>query len=747
MKECPQCLTCLDDAAGECPHDGAKLVTGFDGNRIIDGKYRVDRRLGRGGMGVVYLARHLGLQRNFALKLINLPHADGSVAERFRVEARALGRLKHPHIVEVTDYGVDPRGKGLPYLVMEYLEGTTLHAECQKAGALPIEGALPVFCSIARAIDYAHEQGVLHRDLKPVNILLTRANAEAQTVKILDFGLARLVQEPARQGRLAAASRAERAPDAVPPNSSLSDEADEMETLDIRSEHRASRALGASAESTNSLQEEGVIEGTPAFMAPEIIQGRAATAASDIYAFGVLIYEVVVGMLPFSGTPLQMLSGHVKVAPPPPSTLRHELPSEVNAALLAPLEKDPERRPKSAAAVVRAIQSAWLNVQRRKWREREIPRRVRLAALLALVLALLTLPLERTALVQALERRAVDMRFLSQPRSAPDPRLLVVLVDEASLAADPTPLAEKADQFGRELEKVFFAGARGVAIDFLLPSQWSRSENFSKLILKHSEQLTLAALASPSGQAIGTDCISDLTAAAMDPAQLSRLFGFVNMDEDPDGVVRRGRLWFVDQDGAKRNSWVARAAGAVAGRPGTSPAAAERFWIERSVDWNRIQTISWKDLPTKLEYDSSFFQGRLLLVGGNFAGSGDDYRLPAHSGSTETVPGVVLQALMVDTILSGLPVRELPRLFWLLGLGLGLAALLAIALCVPRFAAAATLCVGVEVFYFAAAFVFFRHARILAPVAAPLLTGFVASSLGFVLKSRLAAYPPSKLEE
>jgi eukaryotic-like serine/threonine-protein kinase len=207
MKECPRCRICFADSIDACPLDGATLEDGFPGEPIVDSKYRVEQRLGRGGMGVVYRVRHLGLQKEFALKLIHIPRDPGqSFAKRFQTEAKALGRLKHSNIVEVTDYGVDPRGSGFPYLVMEYLEGTTLREKCHKQGALSVPQLLPIFAGIAAGIDFAHQRGVLHRDLKPANVFLMQSADGEPTAKILDFGLARLVEQSRDLKQIAASA-------------------------------------------------------------------------------------------------------------------------------------------------------------------------------------------------------------------------------------------------------------------------------------------------------------------------------------------------------------------------------------------------------------------------------------------------------------------------------------------------------------------------------------------------------------
>ena len=180
MRVCPRCSTCLDDDVEVCPLDEATLEPSIPGTRVIDGTYRLERVLGTGGMGVVFRARHLGLERSCAVKVIELSSSsDPEIEARFRLEAAALGRLKHPNIVDVTDFGVDSRERGLAYLVMEYLEGSTLADYSLRHRPLPVDLILHVIDGVAAAIDYAHANGVLHRDLKPSNIFLVGLSGRA----------------------------------------------------------------------------------------------------------------------------------------------------------------------------------------------------------------------------------------------------------------------------------------------------------------------------------------------------------------------------------------------------------------------------------------------------------------------------------------------------------------------------------------------------------------------------------------
>ena len=192
MRECESCGRCLDDGALPCCGTGDLLTEPFPGPPLVDGKYLLERRLGAGGMGSVYRALHVGLGKVFAVKVIrSLFSAAPQAVARFRIEAQALGRLSHPNVVAVTDYGVDPRRGGLPYLVMEHLPGESLLGHVERQGPLSPEDAVRLLGPVAAALDHAHREGILHRDLKPSNVFLAVADDGSLVPKLLDFGLAR----------------------------------------------------------------------------------------------------------------------------------------------------------------------------------------------------------------------------------------------------------------------------------------------------------------------------------------------------------------------------------------------------------------------------------------------------------------------------------------------------------------------------------------------------------------------------
>src|SRR5690348_15192761 len=256
--------------------------------KVVAGRYRLEARLGEGGMGVVYRARHVLIDRVVALKLIR-PDLRGETHLRAWMlrEARAANRVDHAHIVQIHDVGETDEGE--LYLVMEYLVGSALSAECSK-GPMPIERAVDVIEQMCAALARAHDLGVVHRDLKSDNIMLTIQGGRRDFVKILDFGLAAL-------------------------------------TRDAR------------------LAPKGAIFGTPEYMAPEQARGEDATALCDLYALGVLFFEMLTGQLPFRSNDRETLLEMQRSAQPPrPTSVRKDIPPQAEAIVLRLLEKDSAKR-------------------------------------------------------------------------------------------------------------------------------------------------------------------------------------------------------------------------------------------------------------------------------------------------------------------------------------------------------------------------------------------------------------------
>jgi eukaryotic-like serine/threonine-protein kinase len=262
------------------------------GDRV--GPYEILGSLGAGGMGEVYRARDPRLDRAVAIKIVTASRGTGPAQiERFLREARAIGRLSHPHICTLHDVG---QQDDVPFLVMELLEGPTL-AERIEQGPVPVGEALRIASQIARALDCAHRSGVIHRDLKPSNMMLT-----ASGVKLLDFGLAKL---------------------------------------------REAENEGIASVSTRSLWQtvDGTVLGTLPYMAPEQVEGHDADARTDIFAVGVVIFEMLTGEAPFKGDSRASLTAAILTQVPPPITsLVSSAPPSLNRIVEQCLKKNPEER-------------------------------------------------------------------------------------------------------------------------------------------------------------------------------------------------------------------------------------------------------------------------------------------------------------------------------------------------------------------------------------------------------------------
>lgn len=583
---------------------------------ILDHRYQLQTRLGAGAHGVVYRALHLGLKRLVAVKLLSPELAGSAVGEaRFRLEAEALGRLRHPHVVDVSDFGLD-RETGEPYLVMELLDGHTLSERLRLRGALPPAAAVQILAAVAAAIDAAHGLGILHRDIKPDNVWLAPGPDGAVGVKVLDFGLAKLV-EALGEASVGAAG--------VPPETSA-----------------------------------GL--GTPLYAAPELLRGGPAGEATDLYSLAALAYEVLAGRPPFTGSLDDVIAGH----------LHGEVPTipglgvETLAVLRRGLAKAPTNRPASARGFVRELGDslgaapAWAARRRYRWR-RQAAGGLAVVALAAL--AAVALGLVPTAL-PLVDRAWFDRQAQLLPSRPPDPRLLLVTLDEAT--PGPT-LGERVDEIATGAERMLAVGARGIAFDLLAPARWAASEELARLLVAHPDRVTLAALSLPDGTLVGPEAVGGLVTAALGPERAASLFGFVNVDEDPDGLVRRGRTAYLDRAGALRPSWAARTAGHLAvGAPGAAD-----FWIDPRIDEGAFDTSTWSQAMDRLATQPEAFRGRVVLLGASTLAGGDDvHRVPARTGSSRAITGLVLEARLVDTVVAGLPIRSVPARAQALGAAL-----------------------------------------------------------------------------
>lgn len=265
---------------------------------ILHGKYEISGEIGRGGMGVVYKGIQRSLGRTVAIKLLPAQLSDNEqYLQRFRREAEALGRLNHPNIVTIHDLETDA---GENYLVMEFVDGRSLGAILSSREPLPTRVAIDIATQVALALDAAHRCGIVHRDVKPENILIDRASGR---VKVTDFGIA---------------------------------------------------AMAGSKFRTDT----GTMVGTPKYMAPEQVQGTQVTGTADIYALGVVLYEMLSGRVPFVGdTPMTIAYQHVDATPPALATLAPHVPASLARIVERALEKQPERRFSSAGEMAEALRA------------------------------------------------------------------------------------------------------------------------------------------------------------------------------------------------------------------------------------------------------------------------------------------------------------------------------------------------------------------------------------------------------
>ena len=339
--------------------------------RVVDGRYRVERRIARGGMATVYEALDTRLDRVVALKIMHPGLADDAdFVSRFVREAKSAARLTDPHVVAVYDQGEDD---GLVYLVMEFVPGRTVRDVLRQYGRLSAEQALTIIDPVLQALEAAHRAGFVHRDVKPENVLLT----DDGRVKVADFGLARAI---------------------------------------------------SAATSTAATQ--GLLIGTVAYLSPEQVERGIADARSDVYGAGILLYEMVTGSVPYAGeTPLAVAYQHVNAEVPVPSSIRGDVPAQIDALVGTATQRDPDNRFPDAVSFLEAVRRARASLPApRPFGDQDAP-----AQSQTLVVPLVTDPLNPGAVPSAAGTTA--LRPPTRRRSKAPLVLLIVLALGAALAA------------------------------------------------------------------------------------------------------------------------------------------------------------------------------------------------------------------------------------------------------------------------------------------------------------------------
>lgn len=311
MKVCPSCRSEFGGGEVFCPVDGTRLTTRSQMDLVrrseaddpligvtLAGRYEVTRRIGEGGMGIVYEARHVIIEKRVALKVLREDVSGRSdVVERFRQEARSASLIGHENIVDISDFGVTPSGQN--FFVMEMLDGEDLANVLARDCTVSVSRAVDIVLQCCRALGAAHSKGIVHRDMKPENIFLTRRDGADDFVKIVDFGIAK------------------------------------MSDIDI------------AGDPSRKLTKTGMIFGTPEYMSPEQASGKKLDHRVDVYAMGIILYELLTGRVPFVGdTFMGILTQHLFENPPPMRSINQGCQADkaLETIVAKALSKDPDAR-------------------------------------------------------------------------------------------------------------------------------------------------------------------------------------------------------------------------------------------------------------------------------------------------------------------------------------------------------------------------------------------------------------------
>ncbi|HVG86350.1 MAG TPA: serine/threonine-protein kinase [Vicinamibacterales bacterium] len=339
MRVCPRCHTRFPTGERFCLNDSAMLVEEQDLARLgtTVGNYRLDKILGRGGMGTVYSGEHVYIKKPVAVKVLHPQFARyPDAVNRFLREARAASSINHPNIVDVTDFGV--LSDGLVYFVMEYLDGKSLEDLIEKEGAVELHRALNVINQMSYALEAAHELGVIHRDLKPDNIMLLERPGRRDIVRMVTTGPGGWVTERERSY-------------------------DFVKILDFG----IAKILAPDELGTDTLQ--GAVFGTPEYMSPEAARGEDVDLRTDIYSLGVILFDMVCGRPPYEAEAgSEVLHKHINAPVPSPREFapHREITEGAERVIMRAMAKDPSKRYQTMADLRNDLPNAYGTVSYRR---------------------------------------------------------------------------------------------------------------------------------------------------------------------------------------------------------------------------------------------------------------------------------------------------------------------------------------------------------------------------------------------
>lgn len=384
MKTCDKCGSCYDDAFDLCAVDGTLLLVAFAGARVVGGRYRLEQRLDSGSMGTVYRAVHQDVGSAVAVKVINPEWSGNALIEaRFRREAQLLGQIKHPNAVLVIDFGVDERG--MLYLVTEFLRGEPLSHRIHKK-ALTLEEVERLITPLCEAVEEAHRVGIVHRDIKASNVFLERLRDGSEIVKVLDFGIAKLVERPAGEGSLEPHIRFDDVTDGKDGSTNpelpaaLMPQLREDATIPDMEAAWAPASLGLPVRvpdlseltpppplpRSDPLTLQGRVIGTITYMAPEQLEGSVVSPQTDVYAIASLVFRLLAGQLPFTGNELQIAVRKLEGSRPSLRDAGVDVPIELDRFLQTAFARTPSDRPSSVLDLAHVVRSAAAKVRKRR---------------------------------------------------------------------------------------------------------------------------------------------------------------------------------------------------------------------------------------------------------------------------------------------------------------------------------------------------------------------------------------------